>query len=760
MSWLGSYEDCIQSVYKANAKFAEVETRADVLRLFTNSALHDLQRARGEFALVPKGGYVPFQQVRSQPLITPSSASQAFNTYVSGGGNLATSGAATAGANATSYAPVAVEQAASTSFKALSILSADVGVVGAAIAPLLGVGLGVGLYELNPELWTKISQAVIPWAYPDDDEVAVLVDSDGKTWIDGEIIESLKDLFTDEDIDPSIPDYESTTYTYPGGQTVTQIDITEGLPFARGNRGVIFRASSTQSGKKGIVTVDDFGQVTLQVPGGPNSTVSASYNPTPLLPVSDIVTWDISTAIDFYPSGYSMPLGTSRWSGNTVDITQLPTKNIITDDTTGSKPFYPVSLPDYDTSGSIDPQVQPDPTTPVDPDKQVSPYYLPDGLPFPNPVPDYNPQPNPDISPETQPQPTDPQTLVDFNPPIPPSGGDVAPPSVPIVPLPDGAGTEEVNGLIAVYHPTPNQLYAFSRWLWVTYADASSINLIWNNPFDGVIGCHELYCTPTDIGARNIKCGFLDSGINSAIISRYTSIDCGSIVVPEYYGNYLDYAPYTNVHIYLPFIGIMQLEADHIIGHGVNVTYHIDEYNGSCIAMITVAKNNYSNLVYQFEGNCAVEVPLSGGSQANIKIAAMTGIMQMVSSTVGGVVGGLTKGGVGGAVSGGVTGLGQGAANAATALMHAKSTVQHSGQFGASYGAMGVKHPFLIIQRPVQVQVPNYNTEYGFPAHKFVNIGACYGYLRCREVNVISSRATNEEKTMIEEYLKSGVFVQ
>ena len=757
------YLTWLQAVSQADTAFKEVDSLLAVKDLFLKSELYNLEST----ALVPaKGGLVDFVATQSQPVISSGgSAASAFNSYVAAGGGQSAIGSATAGASGTSFAPVATEAVSGGGYGALGILSADVGVVGAAVAPLLGVALGVGLYETNPELWTKISQTILPFAYPDSEEVAVFVDKDGNTWIDGEIITAMRDMFRDESINPDI-EYTGTKYSYPGGETISIINTYEGMPFAYSTVGgsTVWKVSASQAGRRMICVEPIPYRLEFSFEGAPGFIIDIGWKAVPLIPVSDRADFNPTGATES-PIKVGLPDGTSKWSGNTVDLSNLPTKDIVTDyDTGATKSYYPVSLPPYGADGSIDPTVQPDPTTNTDSNTQVSPYYLPDILPFPSPIPDYNPQPDPETNPSTQPE-TKPDAEIDDGTP-PPSSGDSPPPNVPIVPIPTGG--ESVNGLIAVYHPTPNELYSFSRWLWVTYADASNINLIWNNPFDGVIGCHELYCTPTDIGRRNIKCGFLDSGINSAIISRYTSINCGNIVVPEYYGNYLDYSPYTSVHIYLPFIGIVQVDADDIIGHAVNITYHIDEYNGSCIAMITVAKKvningqdvEYSNLVYQFEGNCSVEVPLSGGSQANIKIAAMTGIMQTVMSTVGGAFGGMMSGNPAMAAGGGVMGLAQGLTSGASALMHAKSSVQHSGQFGASYGAMGVKKPFIIIQRPIQVQVPNYNLEYGFPAHKFVKIGSCTGYLRCREVNVISPRATNEEKARIEEMLKTGVFVQ
>lgn len=344
------------------------------------------------------------------------------------------------------------------------------------------------------------------------------------------------------------------------------------------------------------------------------------------------------------------------------------------------------------------------------------------------------------------------------------------------------------SGLIHVYNPTPGEFVGFGNWLWVTYADAT-IDKIWNNPFDGIIGAHELYATPQTDGRDNIRSGFLVCPVQSDLVrQRYTEIDCGTVIIPEFYGNYFDYSPYSQAYIYLPFIGINEVSIDDIVGHAVNIRYRVDAYNGSCIAMIYVAKSGYRNLCYQFGGNCAVEVPLAGGSQAAIKAgmlqaeaysraAIQSAQIQKTASIGSGILGGAAGSsfagplaGIIGALAGGTSGYIQGSANVAAAKLQGqamqeaaryanKSSVQHSGQFGASHGAMGLKNPFIMIRNPIQVKVVNYNNDYGFPAHKRVIIGGCTGYLRVREVNVISAHATNEEKRAIEEELKAGVYV-
>ena len=529
------------------------------------------------------------------------------------------------------------------------------------------------------------------------------------------------------------------------------------------------------------------------------------------LDVSGINASEISSD---YPEGMD---GWKNPSWNPSPSTVYPSYNV-PDGQGNNEPYYPVTPYIGDKPGTtVDPETTPhqDPTTPIAPTEWpvVDPYIppvvspeiqLPDTPEVPNPDPDelvnpgvsddpiYIPTPNldPTIDPSAVPS-TEPESILQ---PDPPQNTGTSPDilfPVPGVPFPSivpvGSATPVPSGspgFIQVYNPTPSEFVAFGRWLWVTYADAT-LETIWNNPFDGVIGAHELYATPSKDGYSTIRSGFLDSGISSIIVrQRYTQINCGSIVIPEYWGNYLDYSPYSRAYIYLPFIGIMDVDVDDIVGHSVNVLYHVDSYTGSCIAQITCARDNYTNTLYQFSGDCSVEIPMAGGSQANIKAAMIAanayqnaanisagmsllgGIGSGILSGIGGALGGNPASGIahgiGQAIGGITSAISQrayGEAQHTAAMVSQKSHVQHSGSFGGSHGAMGIKKPYIIIRRPIQKVVNGYNRLYGYPAHKMVIIGECTGYLRCREVNVQSSLATDEEKRMIEESLKSGVYV-
>ena len=693
----------------------------------------------------------------------------------------------------------------STGYRLSAILGVDIGIVAAAAAPLLGVALGASWYATNPDLWTKISQRLLPFCYPDTTKIPTWAEVAGAVWatsIPKAVIDAIKGVFEEESV--PLGSYELDDLEVQEGVTVTGGTVFaaphtyEGYTYGTGAQyfawfrdylGIAF-SDSPFNGSSRSISEPYYYYKEYSYPIRLTDPVFDARDGNGVSHIEESIR-AILGLTEPSPVSSTYPPGTSRWSGTTPTEIPLSDPSVISPDGT-EQPMVPISfpqeIPDPDPEAkpeewpeelpapipaeSPDPEAQPDPTIVTEPEKQVEPYVMPSPIPWEiyAPEPGDQTQTDPTLDPTT-PRPPD-EIIVP--PPV-----DLGPSPIGISPWPAMPGTPmafaQNVGLITVYHPTPAELYAFESWLWVTLSNAD-INTVWNNPFDGVITLFELYCTPTDVGSRTIHSGFLDSGINSAIISRYTEINCGTYAIPEYYGNYLDYSPYSKAHVYLPFIGVQELNVDDIVGHAVNITYRIDEYNGSCIAMITVAKTTevngetveYSNTMYQFSGNCAVELPISGGSQAQIKAGLMMANAYQTAANISaganliGGVGSLLAGNIGGAIQGlgnAASSYAFGQANALSHMLSGKSTVQKSGQFGSSYGAMGIKVPFITITRPKQIQVPNYNELYGYPAHKMVTVGACTGFLRCREVHVISPTASDEEKALIENLMKSGVYV-
>ena len=343
----------------------------------------------------------------------------------------------------------------------------------------------------------------------------------------------------------------------------------------------------------------------------------------------------------------------------------------------------------------------------------------------PDDIPEYEPNPK---FPDNPPKEPDPGTD---------SGTTPAPGDIP--------GVEE-SDLVSVYNPTKAQIQSFASWLWSPNFIDNLLKLF-QNPMDAIIGLHVIYATPTAGKTGNIRCGYLDSGVSSKIVTKqYTEIDCGTVNVPEYFGNALDYEPYVQIHAYLPFVGIVSLKPNDILGKRLNIKYGIDVLTGTCLAMLTTYKGTGQDaakiLTYTYAGNCATQVPISGGSYAQV----ITGLASMAIGVGTGVASGNPL-----AIAGGVM----------AGIMSSHFDVSHSGSIGANAGAMGPRKPYLIITRKSAYEANNYNAFYGYPANMTVVLGSCRGYTRVKTVHIDSIyTATDAEKIEIESLLKQGVIIK
>lgn len=735
-----------------------------------------------------------------------ANATAAMDDYLALNGATAASNAATSavgeGAQWSASYALGNTGIAGAATKVYGVLSTTLPTAAAAIAPIAGVALGAGLYKLNPDFWTELSKKILPFAWEGTDILPSIVDESGNVYYPSGAVNALSDLLAKLGDSISTPSesqinvlknrkaYYVNGVTFGSGVLFSYVlnnGLTYVLTFDTPVKIVVEKYSYVADydvafySESEVRYTWEYYRDGSKVNGGSKKTGSIAHlagltyyyatesqihEPIAGIPKANIVpngkggNHDDIAYILFngVVSKTDLPTGVDTWTGHTIPegTTGL---QILTGYDADGNPIYTNfargCVPWTVAGVSPDPSVNPDPWTVPDPAPQIEPWINPDPWPSPDPwpvdlpLPSPNPSPSPLPTPIPSPNPT-PIPSPDFEPdddntidpapdpkpdPPPVDGGTSPEPVPPVIVTPIASGD---HNLINVYNPTAAQIKSFGQWLWTTFSGdlLDTLSKLFNNPMDAVIGLHELYIKPDISGSNTIKCGYLDSGVNSAVVGkRYTSINCGSIVIPEYYRNYLDYAPYTQTFIYLPFIGIVPVAADDIVGNAVSIRYNVDSYTGCCIALIEVAKKGYQSTVYQFQGNCGVEIPITSGYQ---------------SALVGSMLG------VAGTAIGGSAGAILGAAGRAGSV----NSVQRSGSFGASYGAMGAKKPYIIVKRPVQKVITNYNNLYGYPAHKYVSVGNCKGYIRCREVDVKSSTATNEEKAMIENLLKTGVYVK
>lgn len=274
------------------------------------------------------------------------------------------------------------------------------------------------------------------------------------------------------------------------------------------------------------------------------------------------------------------------------------------------------------------------------------------------------------------------------------------------------------------------------------------------NPIQGIISLHVLpYPVNVPGGSGNsITILGIDTGVAGYKVAPYQEWELGGVRVPYGFDNtFLDYEPYTKVAIYLPFIGIKELDSDEVIGQSVTVTYQFDNVSGACIAFVSI--NNAVR--YSFTGSCAMSLPINQQNWGQAYMAAAT------------VAAGALAGGVGAAGAALAQGAG-GAEIAASGLMGAvqgsggfgaiqKPTISRSGCISGAAAALGVPHPYIIIERPTKASAANPAPVTGLVSGRTLPLSSLSGYNIIEHVHLHGIAATGPELEEIEKLLYQGV---
>lgn len=305
-------------------------------------------------------------------------------------------------------------------------------------------------------------------------------------------------------------------------------------------------------------------------------------------------------------------------------------------------------------------------------------------------------------------------------------------------PLPFVPSNSMSSKLYTVYNPSNANLDSLGAFMWNTSIIQQLVELFTNNPMDAIISLHQIYATPSTGANKNIILGVLDSNVPAPVVTnQYVTIDCGNVEISEIYGDARDYTQ-VQTDIFLPFIGLRSLDCHDVIGCRVGVKFKIDVYTGSTLAEISVTKQGITQILYTFEGNCSVQIPLTAADRSRM-------IQGIVAATTGLVTGGV------GAMAG--------AAAAASLGGAMQTSIQKSSAFSGNAGAMGGKIPYIVITRQKSADASNFPQLLGYPTNKGIYLKDCRGYVKVKDIHIDIARATDAEKDMLYTVLKNGIVI-
>lgn len=289
--------------------------------------------------------------------------------------------------------------------------------------------------------------------------------------------------------------------------------------------------------------------------------------------------------------------------------------------------------------------------------------------------------------------------------------------------------------LTSTFKMTKERLVQLGQFLWGANI-FDKFSLVNNNPIENIISCKSIPIN-TDGTNQEIILGNVSTGVNGEKISNnFAKQTIGSISITEHYHNFLDYAPYTNVILYLPYIGFKELDTTLVMNKTIKIIYTVDAITGGCLAQVYVN----SVRLYEFTGNVGIDIPITASNRAQVEAGYIQAGVGATASALGGNVGSA------------VTSL----LNSATSQYHYSSTGNPSPMCVASTN----RTCYVIIDRPNYQNLKAFNHTRGRKCYLSKTISTLHGFTICdSNIDLSGINATQSELEELKEILSSGFYV-
>lgn len=223
-----------------------------------------------------------------------------------------------------------------------------------------------------------------------------------------------------------------------------------------------------------------------------------------------------------------------------------------------------------------------------------------------------------------------------------------------------------------------------------------------------------------------------------------------SFKIERIHFNFLDYPPFIDVELYLPFIGFIELDLFKIIEKYIKISYAINIDDGSCtcyIQMRTSPADDYI-CINQYTGQIAKDISIGGRDVGSL-------IRTLIDSGINVITGG---------IGGGVKGVALGAINSVRTNklqgLIPNPQIKQGAEKSSFYDCFS---PYLIItrQKSANPNMTDFGNLKGYMSNASVNqLSSVKGYTEIDSIHLENlTNATDNEINEIENLLKNGVIL-
>ena len=305
------------------------------------------------------------------------------------------------------------------------------------------------------------------------------------------------------------------------------------------------------------------------------------------------------------------------------------------------------------------------------------------------------------------------------------------------------------------YWITQNQMQSFYSSVWETDLTdfvKGAFTGIYSNLISNVISLKYMPTKAENLGGTGdtspVILGFKTyDNLTVQTIGNTTApiVNIGSYKFSKEYNSFADYAPYTDVKLYLPFVGVVPIDTNLFMGPGggetatLNIKAQYDLQSG----LITYFIMRNKTMISSVSGRMAVEVPVSLQSGLDTFSTISSNFVGKATSFAGNIATGNPIGMI--------SDIAQGSATAPPQTVFAST-----GGDGAFYA-----HPkcMIMIRHPQYNRPKNYSHVVGFPAYVTKKVSDLRGFnIVQNPVIPLADGMTGAEHDMIVTAMQNGLY--
>lgn len=294
-----------------------------------------------------------------------------------------------------------------------------------------------------------------------------------------------------------------------------------------------------------------------------------------------------------------------------------------------------------------------------------------------------------------------------------------------------------VNLLTTTYLLSKTQLNTLGNELWSTnFMD--NVLLLSNSPIENILSCKIFPTTFSGVAAA-LKVGnvtMLSGESVQKISASGLSKDTGAITFPQLYNSFLDFEPFTQARIFIPFVGFQPLPVANFIGAQLSLRYVFDVVTGA--VSVYLLRDGY--IFDKYSGICAVDVPLTASNRAQVEVgqiqSAITGVAQLATGNIGGAL------------------------SAGLAIASTPNHFNTRGNAGGYTSQFDPRQPYLIIDRPkAQSEISSYGKTNGFPCNLTKTLSSLKGFTSVHDVHLDDVPCLESERQELKAIMQKGFII-